>query len=104
MTVGNHTLPTDIMDSCNDGFLYCFADWAKSVTNGAFWIFSLFAFCIAIYFSTMRFGNTKAFGFASFVGLLGGVWFAILNLISWWIASIFIIIGAIGIAAMIMSK
>ena len=99
-----HTLPTDIMDSCSDGFLYCFAQWAKDVTAGAFWVFMLVAFSVSIYMDTMRLGNKKAFGFGSFAGLIGAVWFAILTLIPWWVASTFIIVGIIGLAIMVMSE
>lgn len=99
-----HALPSEILTTCTDGFLYCFALWASTVTGGAFWIFALLAFSVAIMMATMRFGSVKAFGFASFVGMIGGIWFAVLQLIPWWIASSFILIGVIGLAMMIISE
>ena len=99
-----HELPTKMARDCTDGLFYCFSNWAGDVTFGAFWIFALLAFCFALFMATMRFGATKAFGFASFVGLLGGVFLAVLKLIPWWIASTFIIIGVIGLAVMFLSE
>lgn len=99
-----HTLPSEIMKSCSDGFLYCFAEWALTVTSGAFWIFALLAFSFAIFMATMRYGSTRAFGFGSFVGMIGGIWFAVLQLMSWWIASAFILVGIIGLAMMVLSE
>ncbi len=99
-----HELPTKMVRECTDGLLYCFSEWAGDVTLGAFWIFALLAFSFAIFMASMRFGTNKAFGFASFVGLLGGVWLAILQLIPWWIASAFILIGVIGLALMFLSE
>lgn len=99
-----HELPTKMARECTDGLLYCFSEWAGDVTLGAFWIFALLAFSFAIFMSSIRFGTNKAFGFASFVGLLGGVWLAILQLIPWWIASTFILIGVIGLAVMFLSE
>lgn len=99
-----HSLPTEMVRECTDGLLYCFSVWAGEVTIGAFWIFALLAFGFAIFMATMRFGTNKAFGFAGLVLLLGGVWLAILQLIAWWIASTFIIIGVIGFAGLILSE
>ncbi len=99
-----HQLPTQMVRECTDGLLYCFSVWASEVTIGAFWVFALLAFCISIFMATMRFGTNKAFGFAGFVGLIGGVFLAILVLIPWWIASVFIIIGVISLAGMILSE
>ena len=99
-----HTLPSEIMKTCSDGLLYCFSEWAGTVTGGAFWIFALLAFSFAIFMATIRFGSVRAFGFGSFVGMIGGIWFAVLQLISWWIASAFILVGVIGLAMMVLSE
>lgn len=104
MSVGNLSLPTDIMDTCTNGFFYCMADWASDVTIGLFWVLALLTFSIVIYLATARYGGTRAFGFASFVGLLGGVWLSVLKLIPWWVGSTFIIIGIVGIVGMIVSE
>jgi len=99
-----HTLPTKMVRECTEGLLYCFSEWAGNVTLGAYWIFGLLAFSITIFLATLRFGTARAFGFGSFVGLIGGVWLVILKLIPWWVASTFIIIGIIGLAVMFLSE
>lgn len=99
-----HQLPAQLMTTCSEGFFYCFGQWAFNVTLGWFWTFALMAFSVAIFMATSRLGTTRAFGFASFVGMLGSVWFATLNFMPWWIASIFILTGVIGLATMIMSE
>lgn len=104
MTVGNHTLPTEILRTCTDGFLWCFADWAYTVTNGLFWAVALMSFCVVLYMATAYLGSVRAFGFGSFVGMIGAIWLAIAGLLSWWIASLFILTGIIGLAMMIMSE
>jgi len=104
MPVGNYTMPGEFLDTCTNGLFYCMSSWANSVTNGTFWIFALLAFCVICFSALAKLGTNKAFGFASFVGLIGSVWFAVLGLISWWIATIFILVGVIGIAALILSE
>ena len=101
--VGTHALPTDVLSSCTDGFLYCFAKWANSVTTGAFWFLALFAFTITLLLATLRFGSRRAFGFASFVGMIGGVFLSVLKLMPWWLGSTFIIVGAIGIVVLLIT-
>lgn len=104
MTVGNHSMPSDILETCNEGIFYCFGEWASTVTTGAFWIFMLLAFQFSLFMATIRLGNARSFGFSSFVGLLGGIWLAILGFISWWIASAFIIVGFVGLAVMVVNE
>ena len=104
MAIGNHTLPTELMRNCSDGMTYCFGKWAYNVTNGFFWIFGLLGFCIAIYIASIRYGSTRAFGFASFVGMVGSIFLATMQFMQWWIASAFILVGVIGIAMMILSE
>ena len=99
-----HTLPTEMMDSCTGTFIHCFAQWAREVTTGSFWALALLSFCTILYLATARFGGTRAFGFATFVGLLGGIWLAILKLIPWWIGSSFIILGLIGVITLVLSE
>ena len=103
MAIG-HELPSQIVKTCSDGTLVCFAKWAFRVTQGTFWAFALFGFCVALYMATSRLGNTRAFGFASFVGMVGSLFFATMGILTWWIATVFILTGAIGIVVMIMSK
>ena len=98
-----HLLPTDIMDGC-DGFFFCYANWASTVTTGLFWGFALITFAVVIFLATARYGNNRAFGFSSFILLLGGVWLSVLKLIAWWLGSTFIIIGVIGLVGLVLSK
>jgi len=104
MVVGNHTLPSEILRTCTDGFLICFSDWAFEVTQGTFWMLALASFCIILIMATYGLGMKRAFGYGSFVGLLGSVWLTVMGLMSWWTASIFIILGFIGIAILVLSE
>lgn len=104
MTVGNHTLPTELLRDCTEGFLYCISDWANAVTNNAFFVFILLAFCVVIFMSTVSLGGNRAFGFSSFVGMIGAIWLAVMNLMAWAIASVFIIVGVIGLVIMMMTE
>ena len=99
-----HSLPSQIMSTCDKGMLWCFANWASTVTSGAFWIFMLLGFQVALFMATARLGNARAFGFATFVGLLGGMWLSILQLIYWWVGSAFILVGLVGIAGLILNE
>ena len=105
MAVGNHTMPSEILSTCTDGLFWCTANWAYTVTSGIWWTALLIGFVFSLYMATIfKFGNTRAFGFASMVGLIGAVWFAIARLMPWWIATIFILTGVIGIASMVMKE
>jgi len=97
-----HLLPNEL--TCSKGMLYCFWLWADTVTMGLWSILVLLGFCSAIFIATIRFGTPRAFGFASFVGMMGGIWFATMQFLSWWIASIFILAGIIGIGMMVLSE
>lgn len=99
-----HELPSQVMSNCSDGFLVCFGKWASDVTSGGYWLGALIAFCVVIFLATLRFGSVRAFGFASMVGLFGGVWLAVIGLVAWWVASTLIIIGLIGLGIMILSR
>jgi len=104
MVVGNHTLPTEMLKGCSEGFFYCLGKWAFTVTDGLFWTIALMAFSIVCYMATARLGTNRALGYGSFVGLVGSIWFATLNFIPWWVASAFILTGIAGIAIMVMSE
>ena len=99
-----HILPSTTFDTCTDGTMTCLAQWAYTVTQGMFWVFALFGFCVAVFFATTRLGNVRAFGYAGFVGLVGSIWFAVMGFMDWGTASLFIIVGIIGLAAMINSN
>jgi len=104
LAIGNHTLPTEIFKTCTDGMMVCFAEWAFEISQGTFWVFALAAFCIILMLSLNTLGTNKSFGYASFVGMMGAVWLSIMGLMIWWIASIFLILGFIGIAMLILSE
>lgn len=104
MTVGNHTLPTELIRTCGDGIMSCLSQWAFDVTFGLFWAMGLGAFCVALFMATARLGNVRAFGYASFVGMLGAIWLSIMGLIVWWIASAFILTGIVGLVMLIMNE
>ena len=99
-----HVLPSSTFDTCTDGTFSCMAQWAYDVTQGMFWVFALLGFCFAVFMATARLGSNRAFAFASFVAIMGSIWFAIQGLMTWWIASLFILIGLGGLIVMINSK
>jgi len=100
-----HPLPVNLDTMCSsNGTLYCVSEWAYNVTEGLFWTIILLAFIIVLFMASQKFGTTRAFGFASFVGLLGSVFLVTLNLIPYWIASAFILTGVIGLAVMVIGN
>lgn len=104
MAVGNHTLPTELLRTCTDGLFSCISQWANEVTRGLFWVFALLAFSIILFMATTRLGNVRAFGYGSFVGMLGAIWLAVMGLMAWWIASAFILTGIVGLAMMVLNE
>lgn len=103
MTVGNHTLPQALLDNCS-GLLYCYGKWAYEVTDGLFFVGALLAFATIVFISSMAFGINRAFGYASFVGMVGSMFLVTLGYMPFWTASIFIICGVLGIAMMVMTE
>ena len=99
-----HTLPNEIFDTCTDGTISCIAQWVYQVTQGTFWVFALLGFCVAIFLATLRLGSNRALAYASFVAITGAMWFAVMGLMTWWLASAFILTGLIGLVVMINSK
>ena len=104
MTIGTHTLPTEILRTCTDGFFICFSDWAFEITLGTFWMFALLSFCVILFMATINQGFGRALGFAGAIGLLGAVFLSINGLLIWWAASGFMIFGLIAIVILIMSE
>lgn len=102
--VGNHSLPAGVLQGCDEGITYCLSIWANDVTFGLFWVFALLGFSAILFMATARLGNVRAYGYASFVGMLGSVWLVTMGLMMWEIASAFIIAGVIGIAVMVMNE
>jgi len=94
--------PADFTADC-DGLFVCLADWAYNVTGGLYFALILIAFAVVLYMATItRFGPPRAFGYASFFGAIASVWLAVLQLLPWWIASLFILTGATGMAVLLM--
>lgn len=104
MAVGSHMMPSEIFDTCTDGTFSCLSQWAYQVTNGTFFIFILLAFCVSVFIASAALGSKRSFGWASFIALIGSVWLAVQGLMAWWIASMFIIVGLIGLAMMVMDE
>ena len=98
-----HPLPTNITGDC-DGFLYCMARWTYDVSQGRAFVMFLLGFCIVLFIASQRFGTPRAFGFASVAGILGAIFLATMQLIQWWIASIFVIVGGLGFVVLIMNQ
>lgn len=95
--------PSTYIDG-DESLLHGFAQWAYSVTGGRFWTFMLIGFSVVLMIVTSRFGTARSFAFGGVVGLLGSIFLAIMGLMPWWVASIFILLGAFGIAGMILSE
>jgi len=107
MAMEDYNLPTTALRNCvngTDGTFYCLGQWGSDVTQGFWWLALLIGFCFALFMATFRYGTTRAFGFASVVGLLGSIYLSILGYLPWWITSAFILVGAVGFAAMIISQ
>jgi len=95
--------PIDFVNE-SQGLMEGISKWAYEVTGGWFWALLLMGFCIVLYMATTRFGDERAIGYAAVVGLLGSIILMSIGLMEFWLGSIFIIVGAIGLAWMIMSK
>lgn len=98
-----HTLPTNWLGN-GTGLLQGLASWASDVTHGLYWALLLLGFCVVLMIATSKFGTPRSFGFASFVGMMGSTFLAIASVITWGIASMFIVVGFIGIVVMILNE
>jgi len=96
-------LPADLVNETT-GLFEGTAIWAYEVTQGTFWSLLLAGFCFVLWMASSRFGQERAIGYATITGLFGSLFLVTLGLMPWWIASIFIIMGAIGLTYMIMNK
>ena len=103
LVLAAHPLPTDFSNS-TQGLLIGMGTWANTVTNGLFWTMMLLGFCIVLWVATNKYTSDRAFGFAGTAGLFGSMFLATAGLITWWIATIFIIVGAVSIVSMIISR
>lgn len=101
--MANYTLPTNLADSC-DGVLYCLALWAEEVTQGLFWAAILLAFVVILILATQRFGSARSIGFGAVFGALASTYLATMQLMAWWIATIFILGGGAGLVIMFLNE
>jgi len=97
-------LPTQLLRSCTDGAFMCLAEWANTTTDGWFWTAVLLGFIITLFIATQKFGTNRSLGFASTFGVFGSLILVTLGLMTWPIASIFMIVGAIGLVIMVMNN
>ena len=94
----------DMFSDC-EGLLFCVFQWANTVTNGLAMPMILVALCVVLFLATApRFGVNRGFGFASVTGLFGGLFLSIMTLIPWWIGSLFVLLGGLGIVMMRLSE
>jgi len=96
-------MPQNLVTS-EHGLFMGMALWANTVTYGLFWTGMLLAFCAVMFIGTVRYSTPRAFGWASFVGLLGSLILATLKLMQWSTASMFILAGCVGLVVMIMNE
>lgn len=97
-------LPSEVFDTCTSGLFTCMAQWANVTTGGWFWTLALAGFIAAIFIATQRYGTNRAFAFSGFICITGSSLLALTNLMDWGVASIFIILGAVSLIAMINSE
>lgn len=98
-----HTLPGQLGADNSTAFIGL-AEYVYDVTSGFFWTSALLAFCVVCYIATSKLDTPRSYGFASFVGLVGAMMLAILQLMPWGIASAFIINGLVGLAVLLISE
>ncbi len=102
--VGTHDLPSRLVRDCTDGLFFCLNIWANDLTSGFWWVMLLTGFVFAIFMATASLGKLRAFGFASTVGMLASMMLVTMGFMSWWVASIYILAGALGIGMMVLNK
>lgn len=98
-----HELPTNWAGN-NTGLLEGMAKWAYNVTDGLFWALMLLGFCVVILIAAARYGGPRSYGYASFVGMTGAIYLTIAGLMSWAIASMFIVAGFVGFVVMVLNE
>lgn len=98
-----HALPSDLVDD-DTGLIEGTGDWANSVTYQIFWTLMLLGFCIVLFIVSINYDVVRAYGYASVAGMLGSITLGIIGWMSWWIASAFILNGAIALAIMSYQK
>lgn len=98
-----HPLPTNWLGN-GTGLLEGMTLWANNVTFGAFWALMLLGFSVVVLIATVKFGGPRSFGYASFVGMTGAIFMTIAGLMTWGIASMFIVVGFVGFVVLILNE
>lgn len=98
-----HQLPSNLNVGCN-GTLFCISEYMNNVTNGMFFPLILMTFLVVLFISTQRFGTPRAFGFASFIGIFSSIILVTVGLMPYWIASLYIITGVVGLAVLVLNE
>ena len=52
----------------------------------------------------LNLGNTRSFGFSSIAGLFGSLFLVTLQLMTWSIASMFILVGGVGLVTKVLNE
>lgn len=99
----SYAMPTNLING-RTGLFSGVATWAYNVTGGLFWTGMLATFCVVLFVATAKFNTPRAFGFASFFGMMGSIFLLIANLMPWWIGSVFILVGVIGLIVMVLAE
>lgn len=97
-----HPLPTDLTNG--SGLIEGMGDWAYQVTNGWFWTLLFGCFCVVLFMATSVYSTDRAFGFAGVTAIFGSIMLTTIGLMSWWMASLYIITGVISLAIMRMAN
>ena len=95
--------PINPYESC-DAIFYCFAVWLNTITYGAFWTIIAASLVITLFLASIRYGVNRAFGFSSVVGLLLATYLLTLKLMPYWVGTIFVLAGCIGVVAMLLNE
>jgi len=93
---------TNIYENCDELF-YCLAKWNNEVTYGMFWPIMLLTIGVVLVMATIRLGFGRAYGYASFSTGVLSIILSLTGLMTWGIASIFIINSVVAITAMVVS-
>ena len=100
-----YELPSRYLRNCtqNDtgGFMSCYAGYVNVVTSGMFWAMMLLAFGVVMFIYTIRYDPKKAFAFTGFIFIVGSILLVYTGLMTWWIASAFIVTGLISLGVVI---
>lgn len=90
----------DFVTNC-EGFFYCWAVWLNNNTNGFAFTAFLIAFAAFLFLASQKFGTVRAYAFASIAAMLASLFLVTINLVTWWVTTIFIFNGLFAFIALI---